>query len=91
MERVLIECSCTGLDHSFILSLVQAKGCKYLYLEPHLTKKPLLQRIWHALKYIFNMSCRYGDFDETVIDEIQARKMREVLNLYLNDKEISAD
>jgi len=45
-------------------------GVKYpmVYIHTHLTKRPFWERVSYGLKYIFGYQCRYGAFDEFIIN-----------------------
>jgi hypothetical protein len=39
-----------------------------VYIHTHLTKRPFWERVSYGLKYIFGYQCRYGAFDEFIIN-----------------------
>jgi hypothetical protein len=56
-----------------------------LYVHVHLNKKPFLQRVLYAIKYIFGRQCRFGAFDEFIFNPDDAERLQSVVN-YLKSK-----
>jgi hypothetical protein len=50
-----------------------------VYLQIHLTKKPFWERVKYGIKYIFGHQCRYGAFDEMIIDKKDVDKFKRVV------------
>ena len=74
MTKVFI-CKCSSLEHQFSLSTDD----EYAYIGVHLAPLPFFQRLKLAVKYIFGYRCRYGSFDEILLDPIMALSLGDYL------------
>ena len=77
-RREIFVCECHSLEHQF--AIWYDDEIKELYIEPHLTSKSFFYRIKYAFKYIFGYKCRFGAFDEIIINRNDADKLIEYLN-----------
>jgi hypothetical protein len=50
-----------------------------VYINTHLTKRPFWQRVAYGLRYIFGRQCRYGAFDEFIINSDDAPKFEKIV------------
>ena len=67
MEEKLILCNCFSPEHQMII--FYDKEDNIAYIEYHLKPLSFFERIKHAVKYIFGYRCKYGDFDEMIVDD----------------------
>lgn len=67
--KVLI-CDCSSSEHSVIFQYDEED--KECYISIHLSKLSLWNRLKHSFKYIFGYRCKYGDFDEIILNESHA-------------------
>ena len=73
-------CSCHSPEHQLTFDMIDyGDGTKHASLYMHLAKKPFLKRVWYALLYIMGRQCKYGAFDEIVLDEKSALDLMENL------------
>lgn len=84
----LVICNCGDVSHQLIISTFEFKNSKAedridCFIQVHLTKFGFFERIKHAIKYIFGFQCKFGAFDEIVIDENNAQKIKESMEYYL--------
>ena len=73
----VLECACYSNEH--IILLDANKEDKEIYLSIHLARLPWYERIIHAIKYIFGYGCKYGNFEEIIITEKNAKKIKEYI------------
>lgn len=59
-------------------------GEKEVYVHIHLNKLPFFKRVWIAIRYTFGYQCRYGAFDEMILDKSHINKLKDVIK-YLED------
>jgi len=82
-------CECHSTEHQMVFykSENEIAGMKIpaLYVHVHLNKKPWLERITYAIRYILGRQCRFGAFDEFMFNPDDAEKLQEVVN-YLKYK-----
>jgi hypothetical protein len=83
MNRTYFECSCKSPEHTIHAEFWDEEP-KMLCLYVNLTKEVWYKRIWKGIKYIFGHQCRYGQFDEFIIEKKDAD---EWLNLIAKLKE----
>ncbi len=77
IKRDIFVCECQSLDHIF--GVWYDEELNMLYIEPHLTKRSLKDRILYAINYIFGGQSRYGAFDEVIFDPKDCDKLIEYL------------
>ena len=88
-EEIFI-CDCHSTDHQVVVyyeSDENEYGTKYpmCYFHIHLKKLPFWERVKYGLKYIFGRQCRYGAFDEFIINPEDAEKLQEIVNYLKKD------
>lgn len=88
-EEIFI-CDCHSTDHQVVVyyeSDENEYGTKYpmCYFHIHLNKLPFWERVKYGLKYIFGRQCRYGAFDEFIINPDDADKLQEIVNYLKKD------
>lgn len=68
----IIICSCLSTEHQIVVRYFEDKidGESYpkIYIHTHLNKRPFWSRVQYGIKYIFGYQCRYGAFDEFIIN-----------------------
>lgn len=80
IKRSILVCECNSLEHQFAIWFDEEYN--QLYIEPHLKRRPLLERIKYAIKYIFGHQSNYGAFDEIIIKPVDAGELIEYLQKY---------
>lgn len=77
-------CECHSAEHQmvFFKSEDKIEGIEIptLYARVHLNKKPFLQRVSYAVRYIFGRQCRFGAFDEFIFNPDDAERLQSVVN-----------
>lgn len=81
-------CDCHSTEHQMVVSYSEDEspnGVKYptVYIHTHLNKRPFLERMKYGIKYIFGYQCRYGAFDEFIVNPKDTSKLEEIIT-YLN-------
>lgn len=82
MEEHYFECDCYSPEHLLQFKLFDTIGedhktlSAYVFLNP----EPWYKRIWIAVKYIFGYKCRYGHFDEFILNPEDVDKFINLLN-----------
>lgn len=84
-DEIMI-CACSSVEHQIIISKWNDDGYKHAYLMIHLNKLPFFKRLIHGLKYIFGYKCKYGDFEEFIIDDKNVNKLKEIVNFIEDGK-----
>lgn len=83
IKRDILVCECNSLEHQFAIWYDEVYN--QVYIEPHLNRRPLLDRIKYAIKYVLGRQSNYGAFDEIIIKPIDADKIIEYLQKYKRD------
>ena len=78
METKFYTCSCLSLEHLFCITCDQ-EDC---FISIHLAKKGFLDRLFHAIKYIFGYRCKYGDFEEIIVKKENVKEIIDILQKY---------
>ena len=77
LKREIFVCECQSLEHQF--AVWYDEELNELYIEPHLKRRSLRDRILYAISYIFGRQSNYGAFDEIIINPDDANKLIEYL------------
>ena len=76
-----IGCECKSPEHNFLLTLDQDD--KTLILTIFLANNyPWYIRVLKAIKYVFGYKCRYGHFDEMIVDSSNSTKLFELMKKF---------
>lgn len=88
LNRETFICDCKSLEHQF--SFWYDKDDNQVYFEPHLyIGGNWFQRFIHRVKYLFGSKSRFGAFDEVLIDNGDAQKIIDFLQVVV-EKEIES-
>ena len=71
MKRTLFICRCGSLEHIFVVTADEED----LFIEVHLSPLPFVERVKHAIQYLFGYRSRWGDFDEILLDPETALRL----------------
>lgn len=66
-HKEYFECRCHSPEHVLRFVLFgpsEPEVCVYTFLRPD----SFFKRVWNAVKYVFGYKCRYGHFDEFLMD-----------------------
>ena len=85
MENEIIICACNSTEHQIVLLPIEEDNYREVYVHVHLNKRPFLYRIKYALKYIFGYQCKYGAFDEIILDDRNIEKFKKAIKFIEND------
>ena len=72
-----IECACMTPDHTLRF---YKDEYGQMYVECHLRRDTLIKRLRYAILYVFGKQSRYGAFEETVINVVDQKKLKEILD-----------
>lgn len=81
MDKDILLCSCGSVEHQVLFCFDRKyQGDNIIYMYVHLTKKRgFFKRLWHGIKYAFGYQCRYGAFEEVVIDKENYQSLKKVV------------
>ena len=84
-----ITCSCTDYGHEMRAGFdTEPDYFSDLSISYHLdSRRPWYNRLWLAVKYLFNRSCPYGDIGEVLLTPTEVAKLRDFCNDYLEHRE----
>lgn len=72
----LLLCKCGFSTHQVIIR--KDAEDKEVYLEVHLSQKPILKRIWYAIRYVFGYKSIYGAWDAFIFDTDDAQSFKDI-------------
>lgn len=79
MERIIMICECSSLEHQVIFWYDEEDN--ELHCEPHLaTGRNFFKRLWFGLKYTFGYKSRLGAWDETMFKDEDLKKLKVFLD-----------
>lgn len=85
MERKIFVCECYSLEHQ--VAFWYDEGEKWLYIQPRLvTHRNLFKRLWVGIRYAFGYKCRFGEWDDIILDDKSQQKLLEMINQQLISK-----
>ena len=78
-------CQCNNLEHQIFFQFDPDDGYNdSLYINVALNHYyPWYKRIWTGLKYVLGYKCRYGNYDEIILDRKQVERIRDRFNFAL--------
>lgn len=77
MKKDVLICACNSTEHQIVLHLDQED--KVIYCHIHLTSyQSFFKRLWVGIKYIFGYKCKYGHWDEFIINHEHSDKLIEL-------------
>lgn len=88
IQKEVLICDCNLAEHNIIIFYENDDpNWNELYINYHLVKKPLWQRIIYGIKYIFGYQSKLGAYDELVLapDEHNIKILRNITT-YLEKK-----
>lgn len=86
----LFLCECNSPEHQFIVSYWDEDEGE-VYIAIHLNKKPFWKRLKYAIKYIFGYQCKYGAFDEIILNLDDAERLQKVVDYLKKNDETTKD
>lgn len=72
-------CVCNSLEHQY--NIIYDKDDNELYIEIHLSNHGFFRRMKYAFKYLFGYKCKYGCFDEIIIQPEEKQKLINVISM----------
>lgn len=90
MEQELFVCDCGDVSHQFIVSWYpdDEDWNDLLYVQIHLNQSyNFWKRLWHGIKYILGYKCRFGAFDEILVNKHDAMHLRNSLDRFIKANE----
>jgi hypothetical protein len=78
------ECRC-GTDEHTVRFVFDDDDPPEVYLSIYLNQyRNIFKRIWVAVKYIFGYKCKYGHWDNWILDQNDANRMKGMLNQFID-------
>ena len=89
-KELWVRCDCHSPEHLFVLEYFpndeDFDEWGTMYMQIHLANwYGIFRRLWAALRYVFGYRCRYGEFDEVLINREKAREIRDFVNGFLGE------
>jgi len=78
METNLLRCSCNSNEHIVIFDYDEEYN--EIFMSVHLNPLGIFGRVKHAIKYIFGYKCKFGDFEELIIDHTNVEQFIKALS-----------
>jgi len=79
----LLICSCSSKEHQIIIDNDEDE----VYVSVHLVHRSFFKRLIYGIKYIFGYKCRYGNFEEFILDKSHIKQLERVIfNIKNNEK-----
>lgn len=82
MKNEHFECHCHSPEHLLTFRHWDDGNDAELYAYVFLRPESFYKRIWLGIKYIFGYTCRYGYFDEFILDPKDVDRMIGLLTNY---------
>lgn len=78
-ETETLICSCYSFEHQ--INIWNDEEFDELYFYIHLTtNRNFFQRLWYGLRYAFGYKSRFGAWDEFLLNEETALRLRDIIN-----------
>ena len=85
-KHEIMLCACSSDEHQIIfhpfedIKLDNGKLIKSVYCSILLNNLPFFSRLKNAIKYIFGYKCKFGHFEEFIIDSNNVEKLKKVID-----------
>ena len=66
-DEILI-CACSSDEHQIVIH--KDEEDKLIYCSIHLVTLPFWQRLLSAIKHLFGYKCKYGNFEEIILNHM---------------------
>ena len=82
MEKSYVECACHSDEHMHMYTLdLDDPSYPAIYVTHHLATDNFWHRLLVAAKYLFGYRCKFGDFDESIIQDSEtAIQIRDIMS-----------
>lgn len=83
-----MECNCSSMEHLVRFSCWEDElpNHKLIYGHIHLADYgSIWRRVWKAFRYAIGYRCRYGEWEEVIIDKDKAIELRDYLIKIINN------
>jgi hypothetical protein len=89
MSKKYIDCACSSEEHviRFAFDIDKDPRFSSIYLGTQLAPLPFFARVKTAIKYIFGYECKYGHWEETIIDLDTAKELKSALEDFISEVE----
>ena len=77
------ECQCGSDEHTMRFTLDVSEEDPTIYTSVFLNEWSFMKRIWIGIKYIFGYKCIYGHWDNWLMCDEDAKRLRDMCNNYL--------
>lgn len=71
----ILTCKCSSTEHTLIFESIDGD----VYVNMFLSELPLFKRIKLAIKYIFGYKCKYGHYEEIILDKSNIKELKEII------------
>lgn len=82
IKREYVECSCFSPEHTLSFWLDDDKDYRAIYVSVFLSHDVWYKRLINAFKYVFGYKCRYGHFEEFVLDSVGVDHLKKVIDQF---------
>lgn len=81
MNEIFV-CTCYNTEHQLVISRnpLDEKEGPMIFINIYLKNMSWYKRLWYGIKYIFGYKCKYGAFDEFIMDSADADKLQGIVN-----------
>ena len=89
-ERELFVCDCGDTAHQFVVSWYpdDPDWNDLLYFSVHLNQSySFWKRLWNGIKHAFGYRCRFGAFDEILLNKHDVKRLQTVLDNFVKANE----
>ena len=77
MTKDLLICKCSSNEHQMIITVFEDEP--EVFVDIHLTKQSFIKRLIYGIKYIFGYQCKYGAFEEVILDKTHINSLKEII------------
>lgn len=79
MKSKTIECACSSAEHAIKLVRYEDEPNE-IFLFTFLSERTFIKRLILGIRYIFGYKCRYGHFEETILNDEGIKKLKDFLD-----------
>jgi hypothetical protein len=83
-KPVIFVCSCNSTEHQIVLHPHEDQISREVFVHIHLVRKSFWYRLKYGLKYIFGYKCRFGAWDEFILERKHVKGLEELTDFLKN-------
>ena len=79
LKKEILICDCYSVEHQLVFRYDNDDVHPEVYVSVHLINRGFFSRLKYGLMYIFGYQCRYGAFEEFIINPSDVKPLKKIV------------